>query len=294
MPSQPTCDGNVATTCKADGSGVVTGGTDCAADVCVSGTCTPKVCTPKAVYCDTNGVMQCDDLGVNPTTLQYCYDYQYCDAKNKTCANDVCIAATTGCNGESYGTCNTEGSGYTVNPVNCATSGKICSTQGCVVTAVDEVGESSGSGETRIVPVFYGDVISATASRTLTKIQMGLSHQLSAYKGSLTWAVFESVAGGAFNRIATDIAPYTQPFSSSNAVSVSLVAGRTYAIGVFFDPAGADVYVAEVYSGPEPLSFGTVQGVVVLETASLPTTFPSTQTVANLVDHMAFTTTAAK
>jgi hypothetical protein len=239
--------------------------------------------------------MQCDDLGVSATTLQYCYDYQYCDAKAETCADDVCIAMMTGCTGESYGTCNAEGSGYTVNPVNCATSGKICSsTQGCVTTAVDEVGESSGSGETRIVPVFYGDVISVTASRTLTKIQMGLSHQLSAYKGSLTWAVFESISSGAFNRIATDTAPYTQPFSSSNAVSVSLVAGRTYAIGVFFDPAGADVYVAEAYAGSESVSFGTVAGAVALETSSLPTTFPSTQTVANLVDHMAFTTTAAK
>jgi hypothetical protein len=254
----------------------------------------PKVCTPKAIFCDGNNVMQCDDLGVNPTTLQYCYDSQYCDAKNQTCANDVCLATTTGCTGETYGTCNDQGSGYTVNVVNCATSSKICSTQGCVVTAVDEVGETSTSGETRIVPIFYGDVISVTASRTLTKIQMGLSHQLSAYKGSLNWAVFESTAGGAFNRIATDTGPYTQPFSSSNAISVSLVTGRTYAIGVFFDPAGADVYVGEAYFNAEPVSFGTVVGVVALETSSLPTTFPLTQTTSNLEYHMAFTTTVAK
>ena len=58
-PNQPVCNGTVATTCNADGSGYAAGGTACsdAGKACVHGACTE--CWPTAYFCSGSTVRQC-------------------------------------------------------------------------------------------------------------------------------------------------------------------------------------------------------------------------------------------
>jgi hypothetical protein len=290
-PAAPTCDGNLVTVCKPDGTGPVAGGSDCgASSVCVSGVCQPKVCTPSAFFCKDGNVWSCDSLGLSSTTTHNCAGDEYCDAAAGTCSPRVCTAGTQTCIGESSGTCSVDGSGYTSNVVDCAAAGKVCSAQGCAASAIDEVGETSGGGEAHFVPTFFGNVVSVTTSRKLTKIEMALSQVVMPFQGSLQWAVFERT-GGAFNRIATDTTTYSSSsFSGSNALSVPLVAGRSYLIGVYIVPGTDSLVVNEASTAPEKMTFGTAVGEIIDESATLPASLASTLTSTSTVARQRLTT----
>src|SRR5262249_48587112 len=103
----PACNGTVATTCNADGSGYVAGGTDCAASskVCVNGSCLPKICEPNTYFCSAGNVQRCGSTGATSTLYSTCLASQFCTDGVSYCQTDVCISGQPTCNGDLVSTC---------------------------------------------------------------------------------------------------------------------------------------------------------------------------------------------
>ncbi len=134
-PNAPTCLGNLAGTCNAAGTGLVSA-TDCAVSgqTCSAGLCLDQVCKPSLPYCDAGKVKLCAADGLSGLTTVTCTASQYCDAASVTCKAQVCVPNGTGCNGAVVATCNADGSGWLAGGTDCAASGKVCSVAagGCV------------------------------------------------------------------------------------------------------------------------------------------------------------------
>jgi len=128
------CDGTVAGKCKADGSGIEVGGTDCSATdkVCELGACSPKVCNPSEYFCSAGNPAHCNTNGTAFTQLATCSAAYYCKPGSSYCQNDVCTAGTKLCNGTLATTCSEDGSGPAPGGTDCATDGKVCYLGSCL------------------------------------------------------------------------------------------------------------------------------------------------------------------
>ncbi len=126
------CDQNVATTCAADGSGPVAGGTNCTASnkVCDSGTCLPKVCEPNTYFCQGGNSYSCGTSGATSTLLDTCSAGEFCKEGTPYCQYDLCTAGTPTCNGDKLSTCAVDGSGPVDAGTACGAS-KICQASAC-------------------------------------------------------------------------------------------------------------------------------------------------------------------
>lgn len=72
-PNAPSCDGNRATTCNAEGSGYAAGGTLCtASQACEGGQCIARVCEPNATFCQGQSVKSCSANGLSSTVESVC------------------------------------------------------------------------------------------------------------------------------------------------------------------------------------------------------------------------------
>ena len=121
---QAACDGNVATTCNADGSGYVGARTDCTAldQACIAPMgCQPRVCTPGASVCKDNRVVRCDMHGATEYLAQSCLASVCRDA---TCMPIICTSGATHCEGSVAVACGADGTGYT--RADCAAAGQSC------------------------------------------------------------------------------------------------------------------------------------------------------------------------
>ncbi len=135
------CNGNIATTCNADGSGYQPGGTDCAVDgkVCNDGQCVPKVCDKLSSYfCSEGDVWLCSPNGATMTFQYDCAATQYCTDGYYYCRSDLCSQGAAACNGNIATTCNADGSGYQPGGVDCAADGKVCDGGSCVPKVCDK------------------------------------------------------------------------------------------------------------------------------------------------------------
>ncbi len=132
-PNGLACNGQIATTCNADGSGYVSGGTDCAAagKVCVNGNCLPKICEPNSYFCSGGNVQLCGSTGASSTLYATCYDYQFCQDGLYYCPSDVCTAGTPVCNGDVLSTCKPDGSGPAAGGTDCTATSKVCDSGQC-------------------------------------------------------------------------------------------------------------------------------------------------------------------
>lgn len=134
------CDGNVATTCNADGSGYEPGGTPCGAEArCVGGTCLPIICEANAYFCDQGNVYRCGTDGTTSTLSDTCLPQEHCVEGFSTCRADVCTAGVPYCNGELVSTCKEDGSGAVEGGTACP-DGQTCDDGACaaVVCAPSE------------------------------------------------------------------------------------------------------------------------------------------------------------
>ncbi len=159
----PSCLGNLAGTCNALGTGLVSA-TDCAVagKSCSAGACVAQVCDPlNPLYCDGNVAKKCDATGLSPSTLQTCGATQYCD--NGTCQAQVCTPNAAGCNGTVAATCNANGSGYLSGGTDCAAAGKSCAAGACI-TQVCGNGKLEGLEQCDDGNVKDGDGCSASCS----------------------------------------------------------------------------------------------------------------------------------
>jgi hypothetical protein len=130
------CNLNVATTCKADGSGPAAGGTDCALDgkVCDQATCKPKVCEPGTSYCKNGGIYRCSVNGASESETSHCLLTQFCDSgvSPPVCSALKCTPSAAACNVNVVTTCNSDGSGYVAGGTDCTLTGKVCTNATCL------------------------------------------------------------------------------------------------------------------------------------------------------------------
>lgn len=127
----PACNGNVATTCNADGSGYLPGGTACGeGERCVSGTCLPIICTANAYFCDGGNVYRCGSDGTTSSLFSTCTAAQFCQDGLSYCPMDVCTGGLPFCNGELVSTCRADGSGAEEGGTACP-SGQTCDSGAC-------------------------------------------------------------------------------------------------------------------------------------------------------------------
>lgn len=128
------CEDNVATTCKADGSGVEPDGIDCSEtnEICQSGACVPKVCEPSTFYCSGGQPYLCNSSGTASSQTDTCSAAYHCQTGSRYCAYDVCTGGAKMCDQNVATTCNAEGSGPAPGGTNCAADGKVCHAGSCL------------------------------------------------------------------------------------------------------------------------------------------------------------------
>jgi hypothetical protein len=127
-PNGPVCDGDVATVCKADGSGPLPGGQACADSglSCTQGVCRDFKCEPGEKVCQGGDVYSCNPDGASAALVADCTAGQVCDATQSACRPKVCDPATLGCSGSLVVTCNDFGSDWLPPTQDCAMSGDAC------------------------------------------------------------------------------------------------------------------------------------------------------------------------
>jgi hypothetical protein len=105
---EPACNGHLATTCNAAGTGYEAGGTDCTAlgQVCSDGACQPVICTADALSCDGDAVTRCNSDGTR-IFVNVCEPGQRCD--NGECVSTSCARNSALCHGKELRRCNAEG-----------------------------------------------------------------------------------------------------------------------------------------------------------------------------------------
>jgi hypothetical protein len=228
------CNGNSVTSCAADGSGLLPGGTPCAnGEGCSGGACKKMVCDPGKPFCQGNTPAYCDNNGVDSTTYGSCPDDTSCkliSAYEVTCAPHNCQQGEQTCLANQVGKCD---DGFVLTSVSsdCAATQQVCSADlQCADTAVDALGgatdlKSFATGEVA------GDAIKVLSNRTLTQIEANL---VLASSRTLTWVVLEQINNSYFSEIfAKDVAGQSgSGYFSSGKLSLQLKAGKTYGIGV--------------------------------------------------------------
>lgn len=219
---------------------------DCAAvdQLCVDSLdmCMDVVCEPSTRFCQGNTIQQCDSVGTSSSLYQTCTTAQYCNATvptNPTCSALLCTPNMPACDGNVLTTCNAMGTGYTGARTDCTMTMQSCAPSGCTNATVDLIPS---------MPTLYGSTIasytmlnfySVTSNRTLTLIEQYMSPTASI---ALTWHVYESTSQtGTYTRLSptpiTTMSTTTVGYQSSGPVSIPLVAGRFYAIGIAWSTA---------------------------------------------------------
>lgn len=135
-PGQPTCDGPIATTCDANGTGYEGARTDCSASAlaCAEGTCMPVICVPNERYCDGSELRHCGPSGATFEVLDACEPSEYCNPAQPLCMPDTCTAGAPICNGTHATTCAADGSGPVAGGTDCTLSQQSCDRGMCRTT----------------------------------------------------------------------------------------------------------------------------------------------------------------
>lgn len=125
---EPLCAGNLATTCRADGSGPRGGGKDCAAngEVCYAGQCLTQGCTPGEKLCQHDDVYLCSANGTGVTLFEGCADSEACDPNLAQCRTKLCEPGKLGCDGTRVATCDALGLSWQQTGTDCADDNGLC------------------------------------------------------------------------------------------------------------------------------------------------------------------------
>jgi hypothetical protein len=263
-PDQPACSSQIATTCNSVGSGYLSGGVDCSAtsQVCVSGVCMSLACAPSSYYCNSGNVYHCSTDGLSSALYTTCLATQYCDSSTTTatCKAQICSPDQPACNGNIATFCNPDGSGFTGIQTDCTATAQTCSAGVCSNVAVDNADPSPTSGTASSVAAATKiDYFSVTSTRTLSKIEAYLSPTNGA---TLTWVVYEATTQtGTYSLISSSTSAVGTGYAyyGSGPLSVTLTAGRFYAIGVGWNNTTAYYYKMNP-AAAIPLSFGSALG----------------------------------
>lgn len=259
MPGTPVCNGNLLSTCAADGSGALPGGTDCGNDATCSGNaCQPKLCQP-GEFCKNDDVYYCWSGGLDMSISTNCADDSPCGKTDAgvACVPYKCWPGLKACVGNKIGTCADDGKALAVVKQDCGESDEVCvSPSSCGATAVDTLGEADELAAIS-TGYFFGDVIEVSSNRALTKLEANI---VLAASRDLRWCVFELVNGYYVSRYEKVVNGQSgSGYLSSGALTYTLKAGKTYLLGVAVSGGGAAPYYDSVPWQPE-VSFGKVTG----------------------------------
>jgi len=263
QPGATGCNGNLLTTCKADGNGWVAGGTDCSSSnsVCSDSSCKPKICASYSLFCANGNVQQCDYYGLSSYQAQVCGYGSYCKAQGTSagCVPTPCVPDTDGCAGEKYGHCASDGMSLGDGATDCAAASKVCTAQGCATTAIDTIASPNSAGAVNYYNLVL-DTIDVQSSRKLSEIEVYLSLPTSR---TLTFAVYQANIVNSqttydlkFQKV---VSATGSGFQSSGAISFKLEAGKTYALGVSVT-GGSFAYYYDAAATPPALNFALVRG----------------------------------
>jgi formylglycine-generating enzyme required for sulfatase activity len=96
--NEPACNGSVATTCNAQGSGYAANGTQCDSGYsCADGECKPQVCTPNQTWCEGQDVKTCSANGLTSTLEQTCTDQTCVETGGGADCQGVCAPSQKRC-----------------------------------------------------------------------------------------------------------------------------------------------------------------------------------------------------
>ncbi|MFZ5896502.1 MAG: hypothetical protein ACOY0T_35940 [Myxococcota bacterium] len=260
----PGCSGNIATTCKADGTGWETVGTDCAASgkVCQNGACVTQLCKSYEMFCSGKQVLQCSHDGLSSSVWRNCTGNSYCAQHDNVveCLRTPCNAGAAACVAERLGTCASDGMSLASVSADCSAQGKLCTLAGCAAQSVDTMG--SGDQVRTPTEMVIGNEVLVQSARTLTQIEAYLSLPASR---ALTWVVYERLSDSYFSLVASAASTGTGTgFQSSGAISQLLQAGKTYFIGVGITGSYVAYYGT---AGDQLTTFGPVLGSATSYTA---------------------------
>lgn len=139
FPDSALCLGDVATVCKADGSGAEPGGQNCAStgQLCQDGVCSDQTCEPGLKLCEHGDVYICVGGGAKAVLFTDCNADEVCDPELAACRKSICEPGKLGCDEKRVVTCNDLGTGWDQSGTDCASSSQICvagscATQTCV------------------------------------------------------------------------------------------------------------------------------------------------------------------
>jgi len=287
QPSAVGCNGNLLTVCKADGSGWVSGGTDCAQTntVCSGAQCKAKVCTPQTRFCSNGSVQQCDSTGLSYYQTQTCNYGSYCRAQGGTaeCALFTCSPdAEASCAGEKFGVCAADGLSVVASGTDCAAVSKLCTADGCAASAVDTIGSSNLVGSSNYANSYvYLNILDVRSTRKLTLLEASLS--LPAQR-SLIWTVYQRNATSGYFDLKYQKATTSTGtgFQSSGPLSVTLTAGNVYALGVSITGGGYAYYYDSAPTPPLLPFAGVLGGVYTTFGTSVYAYTPSLSTLYHL------------
>jgi hypothetical protein len=266
QPSAAGCNGNLLTTCTADGNAWASGGTDCTLSnsVCANAKCMAKVCTPYATFCSGGNVQQCDYQGLTSAQAQFCAYGTYCQAQLNaaSCVPTPCLPDTDGCASEKFGHCAADGMSIATVVTDCGAASQVCTLQGCAASATDTLASSNQLGAGAAYSSLIANVINVQSPRKLTTIEMYLSLPSTS---SLVWVVYQQNVVNGSNEFDLKYEKTTSAtgtgFQSSGAFSLELAAGTTYAIGVSVT-GGNFVYYYDTVTPPVSLNFAHATGQV--------------------------------
>jgi hypothetical protein len=238
---------------------------------------------------------KCDSTGTGSTLYQTCASSQFCDASGEapSCATDVCVAGTVGCNLEVVSTCGANGGSW-INPgTNCAATSQVCVSGGSC--AAQEV---STQGSTNYSDTFASTTELATfralGARNLSKLEIYAS--VSGLQ-KFTWVVYQKRATSSnYDLVYQAVTAQTaasQDWVSSPALNFTFAAGKSYAVGVHITGSAK---IAFSYGGASPVyaraAFITAANAAQVGETSQPSTVISPY-ASSSQPYLRFTTTLA-
>jgi hypothetical protein len=192
-PGAAVCNGTIATTCRLDGSGPKSGGTDCAttSETCRLGACQPLICTPNARFCEGGHIRVCNTTGTASAPYDTCSPGEYCDdSTTASCRPQRCTPNAPACSAESLATCNADGSGYATTTTDCSLTDSVCDlVNGCSASALDIVG-SAAISSVNPMPTLHLTVLEVLTPRTLTELRAYFAVSIDT---EVVWIVYEAV-----------------------------------------------------------------------------------------------------
>ncbi len=217
---------------------------------------TAQICTPGEHACLGSALYVCNTAGTARTQQILCAAGTYCDVPTLGCLPQICTPQDPACDGQVATTCNITGSGYEGTRTDCsATPGQHCESGMCTSLTTATVGspqDTGAVGSSEMTFNFYA----VTVNVALAEIDEQLETNATT---NVAWAVYDAGTNPQDEYYLVSWAEmytFSSYYTSSGPISVPLLAGHNYAIGI--SVLGSSLFYSETGALPQTTSFGTL------------------------------------